>query len=71
MQDIETMAQLLITVYRYDPRNILMLRDDARDPRFLPTKDNIYKGISWLVSNLRPDSKLVFHFSGMDIVVQV
>lgn len=58
------MAQLLVSVYRYDPRNILILRDDSRNLQFQPTKQNILRGIQWLVSNLVHGSHLVFHFSG-------
>lgn len=58
------MAQLLVSVYRYDPRNVLILRDDSRNPQLLPTKQNILNGIQWLVSNPVHGSHLVFHFSG-------
>lgn len=64
IRDVETMAQLLVSVYHYDPRNILILRDDSRNPQLLPTKQNILRGIDWLVSNLAHGSSLVFHFSG-------
>lgn len=64
IRDVETMAQLLVSVYLYDPRNILILRDDSRNPQLQPTKSNILRGIQWLVSNLVHGSHLVFHFSG-------
>lgn len=38
-----------------------MLLDDSRDPREIPTRDNIIKAVQWLVKDAQPDDSLVIH----------
>ncbi|MBA0766268.1 hypothetical protein Gotri_015325, partial [Gossypium trilobum] len=37
---------------------------DEKDPYKIPTKQNIRKGLKWLVYGCQPGDSLVFHFSG-------
>lgn len=40
------------------------MTDDAMNPMLQPTKANIYQGIRWLMTDLRPGDSLIFHYSG-------
>jgi len=42
----------------------VVLTDDQRDPRSIPTKANILKAMQWLVTDARPNDSLFFHYSG-------
>jgi hypothetical protein len=41
-----------------------ILRDDARDPLLKPTRKNIIDGINWLVTDLKSNESIFFHYSG-------
>ncbi|EGO24172.1 hypothetical protein SERLADRAFT_388948 [Serpula lacrymans var. lacrymans S7.9] len=41
---------------------MVMLTDDARDPRQMPTRDNMLKAMEWLVRGAQPHDSLFFHF---------
>lgn len=47
--------------FGYDPSDIVILTDDAEDPRQLPTRDNIIRGMHWLVADAHPDDALFLH----------
>jgi len=44
--------------------DIVLLRDDAQDPKEMPTRENMLRAMQWLVSDVRPDDSLFFHYSG-------
>jgi len=48
--------------YRAD--DIVMLTDDAGSPRQIPTKQNIFDAMQWLVRDAQPNDSLFFHYSG-------
>ncbi|KDR69952.1 hypothetical protein GALMADRAFT_214755 [Galerina marginata CBS 339.88] len=48
----------------YDPKEILLLTDDAKDGRNLPTRDNIIEAMRWLVRHAKTNDSLFFHYSG-------
>ncbi|EJF61624.1 caspase domain-containing protein [Dichomitus squalens] len=48
----------------YKPDDIVMLTDDATDPRRRPTKLNILDAMHWLVTGAHPHDSLFFHYSG-------
>jgi hypothetical protein len=54
----------LCTIYGYKEEDIVMLTDDARNPRQLPTVRNITDAMQWLVRDAKPNDSLFFHFSG-------
>ena len=45
---------------------MVILRDDGKERGrdFTSTRANIFKGLQWLMTGLRPGMSLVFHFSG-------
>lgn len=40
------------------------MTDDHPDPSRRPTKSNMFNGMTWLMTGLRPGDSLVFHYSG-------
>lgn len=59
------MAMLFDAIYTgqwgYKAGDIVLLTDDARDPRQLPTKKNIQDAMRWLVSGAKCHDALFFH----------
>jgi len=45
----------------FGSENIIVLTDDARDPKNLPTKANILGAMKWLVKDAKADDSLFFH----------
>lgn len=50
--------------YGYNPDDIVMLSDDARNPRQIPTRANMIAAMQWLVGGAQPNDALFFHYSG-------
>jgi len=48
----------------FGKENIVVLTDDTRDPRRLPTKANIMGAMKWLVKDAKAHDSLFFHYSG-------
>ena len=59
-----TLARL-IEDYGFELDNMIVLRDKAKDGTHLPTKENILKGIRWLVGGARTNDCLFFYYAGM------
>jgi hypothetical protein len=47
--------------FGYDTSDIVILTDDAQDPRQIPTRENIMRAMQWLVSGAQKDDALFFH----------
>jgi hypothetical protein len=45
----------------YKSRDIVMLTDDTRDSRRLPTRKNMIEAMRWLVQGARSQDALFFH----------
>jgi Caspase domain len=45
----------------FNPRDIIRLTDEARDPRYAPTRTNILGAMRWLVRGARKHDSLFFH----------
>jgi len=64
INDTRDIRNFLIRYWGYKSRNIVMLTDDARDQRQLPTRKNIIDAMRWLVRDARCHDALFFHYSG-------
>jgi metacaspase-1 len=53
--------QLPLGQYGYKANDIVLLTDDSRDPRRLPTRKNIIDAMYWLVHGAKPHDSLFFH----------
>jgi hypothetical protein len=59
-----TLSWLLLifrTRYNYKSEDIVMLTDDARNPRQIPTRQNMIQAMRWLVQGAQPNDALFFH----------
>lgn len=63
VNDAKRVRQFLIK-NGYPAENIVLLSDDTRDPRSLPTRKNIIAAMKWLVRGAQPNDALFFHYSG-------
>jgi len=64
INDALNVKRFLCTAYGYKEEDIVMLTDDARNPRQTPTTRNIIEAMRWLVRDAKPNDSLFFHFSG-------
>ncbi|GMH13549.1 hypothetical protein Nepgr_015390 [Nepenthes gracilis] len=63
--DAYMMKTFLESKYDFPPSNIRILVEDRADqPERIPTKENIQKGLKWLVEGCKAGDSLVFFFSG-------
>jgi hypothetical protein len=64
INDVKNMSRFLNERYGYQYNDMVILTDDERDPRRIPTRDNILNAMAWLVRDARPNDSLVFHYLG-------
>jgi metacaspase-1 len=64
INDARNMQRFLCTQFGYSQDDIVLLTDDASNPRQIPTGENIIHAMQWLVSNAQPNDSLFFHYSG-------
>ncbi|WRT66801.1 uncharacterized protein IL334_003764 [Kwoniella shivajii] len=64
INDVHNVQKFICERFGYRPADIVMLTDDAIDPRTSPTRDNIIRGMQWLVEGAQRDDALFFHYSG-------
>ena len=61
INDVHNVQRFLISNFGYKPEDMVLLTDDSSDPRALPTRENIIKGMNWLVSGAQRDDALFIH----------
>jgi hypothetical protein len=54
-------ANVVTENYGYKQDNLIMLTDDARDPRHTPTRKNIIDAMRWLVQDAKKHDSLFLH----------
>ncbi|KAK4687534.1 metacaspase-1, partial [Tremellales sp. Uapishka_1] len=64
INDSRSVEQFICERYGYDLSDIVLLTDEAQDPRQIPTRDNIIRAMEWLVQDACKDDSLFFHYSG-------
>ncbi|EIM91225.1 uncharacterized protein STEHIDRAFT_49989 [Stereum hirsutum FP-91666 SS1] len=64
INDARNIKRFLCGQFGYKEDDIVMLTDDQNDPRAIPTKENIYRAMQWLVNGAQPNDSLFFHYSG-------
>jgi len=59
------MCQYQYTLHNLNPTlPQVLLTDDQQNPMSIPTKANIFRAMTWLVRDARPNDSLFFHYSG-------
>lgn len=65
VNDARNIQRLLLRHgYPNDSSHMVMLTDDTRDKNYVPTGDNIFKALQWLVQGVSEGDVLFFHYSG-------
>ncbi|KAK1926005.1 putative metacaspase [Papiliotrema laurentii] len=64
INDAHNVQKFLCERYNYRPEDMVILTDDSRNPRQIPTRANILQAIGWLVQGAQPNDALFFHYSG-------
>jgi len=64
INDVEAWHSLLLEVYGFDERDVVVLRDDEVGPLRRPTLQNMRAAMQWLVSAAQPGDVLFCQFSG-------
>jgi hypothetical protein len=64
INDARNIQNFIMNRFGYKDDDIVMLTDDARNPRQIPTKNNIIHAMEWLVRGAQPNDSLFFHYSG-------
>ncbi|EJF64754.1 hypothetical protein DICSQDRAFT_52722 [Dichomitus squalens LYAD-421 SS1] len=68
INDARNVTRYLQQLYGYREEDIVLLTDDAQNPRQIPTRDNIMSllvvSMQWLVRNVQPNDSRFFHYSG-------
>ncbi|KAF8060732.1 casa protein [Lyophyllum atratum] len=64
INDAQHVRDFLISKWGYRSGDIVLLSDDARNPRERPTRQNILDAMRWLVRNAKTNDSLFFHYSG-------
>ncbi|PSS37280.1 hypothetical protein PHLCEN_2v873 [Hermanssonia centrifuga] len=64
INDAKNVQQFLINNWNYKAEDIVLLTDDATNPRQIPTRQNIIEAMHWLVNGAHPHDSLFFHYSG-------
>ncbi|KZP21196.1 peptidase C14 [Athelia psychrophila] len=64
INDARNIHNFIISRFGYKDDDIVMLTDDAKNSRQLPTKENIINAMKWLVRDAQPNDSLFFHYSG-------
>lgn len=64
INDAKNLMRFLCERFGYKQDDIVLLSDDARNPRQIPTRENMIAAMRWLVDNAQPNDSLFFHYSG-------
>ncbi|KAK8967459.1 Metacaspase-1 [Platanthera guangdongensis] len=64
VNDVNCMRYFLCEKFQFPDDSILVLTEQERDPKRIPTKENIRAAMRWLVQGNEAGDSLVFHFSG-------
>ncbi|KAH9029381.1 metacaspase Pca1 [Lactarius hengduanensis] len=64
VNDAQNIFRFLTEKYRYSRSNVIVLTDDATNPRMQPTRKNMLNAMRWLVEDACPDDALFIHYSG-------
>ncbi len=64
INDAHNLSDFLVQYYGYEKEDMVMLTDDILDATHRPNRENIIRGMKWLVQDSKPNDSLVFHYSG-------
>lgn len=63
INDVQNVHRFLLK-HGYKDQDMVILTDDQKDPRCNPTRENMLRGMRWLVKDAKPNDSLFMHYSG-------
>ncbi|KAJ3328564.1 hypothetical protein HDU93_001427, partial [Gonapodya sp. JEL0774] len=70
INDVANIYNYLTRYAGYKPSQIVVMTEDARNPKFIPTYKNLIGGFRWLTQNNKAGDHLFMHYSGHGSTVQ-
>ncbi|KAL4900814.1 caspase domain-containing protein [Aspergillus multicolor] len=64
INDVTNVSTFLAERHGYRREDMVILTDDQKNPKSVPTKENILRAMQWLVSGAAANDSLFIHFSG-------
>ncbi|OJJ60520.1 hypothetical protein ASPSYDRAFT_737834 [Aspergillus sydowii CBS 593.65] len=64
INDVTNVSSFLHERKGYRREDMVILTDDQKNPKSVPTKSNIIRAMQWLVHEAQPNDSLFIHFSG-------
>lgn len=64
INDVHNMTAFLTQNYGYAKEDMVILTDDQQNQMSIPTKENMFRAMNWLVKDAQPNDSLFFHYSG-------
>lgn len=64
INDVHNVKRFLQETYGYRDEDTVVLTDDQKNPKSIPTKENIIRACQWLTRGAQPNDSLFFHYSG-------
>ncbi|KAG9296184.1 hypothetical protein G9A89_014776 [Geosiphon pyriformis] len=64
LNDVKNIKKFIITYYNFREQDMVILTDDQRDRKMIPTRENILAGMRWLVAGAQPNDSFFLHYSG-------
>lgn len=61
INDVHNVQKFLMEHHNYKAEDMVVLTDDSRNPRQLPTRANMIQAMQWLVHGAQPNDALFFH----------
>mmetsp|Transcript_16322 Transcript_16322/g.39051 ORF Transcript_16322/g.39051 Transcript_16322/m.39051 type:complete len:346 (-) Transcript_16322:138-1175(-) len=62
INDVHNIKRFLTSKYRID--DVMVLTDDQKDPKCIPTRQNILAAFRWLRNGAKAGDSLILHYSG-------
>mmetsp|Transcript_41764 Transcript_41764/g.87649 ORF Transcript_41764/g.87649 Transcript_41764/m.87649 type:complete len:346 (+) Transcript_41764:294-1331(+) len=62
INDVHNIKGFLTSNFRID--EVMVLTDDQKDPRYIPTRQNILNAFKWLRNGAKAGDSLILHYSG-------
>ncbi|RKP39987.1 p20 subunit of caspase [Dimargaris cristalligena] len=64
INDVHNIKKFIIERFNFRECDMVILTDDSKNPRNMPTRANMIQAMRWLVADARPNDSFFFHFSG-------
>ncbi|CAG8461306.1 10169_t:CDS:2 [Ambispora gerdemannii] len=64
LNDVKNIKNFIMEYYNFREQDMVILTDDKKDPKMIPTRANIIAAMRWLVKGAQPNDSFFLHYSG-------